>query len=194
MEEFVRIVIVPISIMLGGFLLEVLAIRAKGTRRGPHKFKAWLRRPDGSLHSDSPCSITQIEGFVRRSHDKLVDIVELASFESYSGLSFDLCIAALTADIIAIFNAQQALLAPSRIALVVAIHFLLLVIVVLLVTANQSMAPRQPDDAELHRGAMWYSWLWRSWWYSTSKRRIVLAVLAGLMTLVTSFIVLWEAL
>ena len=38
-EEVIRIIIVPLLIMFGGFLLESLAIRAKGIQKGPHKFK-----------------------------------------------------------------------------------------------------------------------------------------------------------
>ncbi len=194
MDDLIRIVIVPLSILLAGFILEISAVRTRGVQKGLHKFKAWLRRSDGSYHADSPCSITQIEEYTKHGTDSLVDIVELVSFESYSGISFDLCIAALTSDIVAIFHAQQKTVAPPNLALIITIHLLLLVFVVVLVIANNLASPDQATTRSAPSGNYWYDRLWRDWWYSTVKRRTVLSAFAGLFALVTSFITLWQVL
>jgi len=194
MEDLVRIVIVPICILLGGFLLELLAIQARGKQKGRYKFKAWLRRPDDSLHSDSPCNINDIMRHARDGQETLVDIVELSSFEAYAGISFDLCIAAFTADVIAILNEQSAHRVDSLTASAIAIHFLLLVVVLLLVTANHRTVPEQSDDGESGTSDHWYYNIWRRWWYSKSSRRTILAILVGTIALVSSFVMLWNVL
>lgn len=195
MDDFVRIVVVPVCIMVSGFLLELLAVQARGVQKGPRKFTAWLRRRDNSLHSDSPCSITDIDRLVRNDRESLVDITELASFEVYAGISFDLSIAALTADIIAVFGGQDGgSVKPSQITLTFAIHFLLLVIIVLLVTTNHRTVVDWSDVSQQSASRQWYQRIWSSWWQSTSGRRTVLAILLGSIALVSGFIMLWESL
>lgn len=174
MEEIVRIIIVPAFIMLGGFLLEISAMHAKGKQRGPRKFKLWLRRADESCHCDWPCGIEEIKRYLREGGDRLVDIIQLASFEDYAGISFDLCISAFTADIIVLFNEHKVPLMAPRIAATLALHFLLLVWIVVLVTANQRVVPNHSEVGV--------------------KRRTVQAIGLGFFALVSSLIALWEAL
>jgi len=173
-EEVIRIIVVPLLIMFGGFLLESLAIRAKGVQKGPHKFKLWLRRADGSLHYDAPCGIAEVARHARSRSEDLVDVIQLASFGDYAGLSFDLCISAFTADIIVLLNQEKVAQMAPWAAGTIAIHFFFLVWVTALVTANQRM---RPDQAEV--GA---------------KRRTILAIVLGLFALVSGFVMLWEAL
>ena len=174
MEEVIRIIIVPLLILCGGFLLESLAIRAKGIQKGPHKFKLWLRRADGSLHYDAPCGIEEIARYARSRSNRLVDVIQLASFGDYAGLSFDLCISAFTADIIVLLNQEKVAQMAPRAAGTIAIHFFLLVCVTVLVTANQRMGPDQAETG--------------------AKRRTILAIVLGLFGLVSGFVMLWEAL
>jgi len=174
MIEITRIIIVPILIMLGGFLLEILAVRAKGIQKGSRKFKLWLRRTDGSLHYDAPCGLEEIGRYVRSRSDRLVDVIQLSSFEDYAGISFDLCISAFTADIIVLLNEQKLSLVAPWTAGTIAIHFLLLVWVTALVTANQRMGPDQPE--------------------TDAKRRTIQAIVLGFFALVSGLITLWEAL
>jgi len=173
-EEVIRIIIVPILILLGGFWLESLAIRAKGIRKESHKFKLWLRRADGSLHYDVPCGIEEIGRYARSRSDRLVDVIQLASFEDYAGISFDLCISAFTADIIVLLNTQKLRLIAPWAAGTIAFHFFFLVWVTALVTANQRMGPDQPETG--------------------AKRRTILAIVLGFFALVSGFVMLWEAL
>jgi len=176
-RDLVRIVLVPLLIMLGGFLLEMLAIRARGVRKGTYKFKLWLRRADGSLHHDAPCNIGEIARRVRsrdQRADRLVDIIQLASFEDYTGLSFDLCISAFTTDIVVLLNQRKVAQVAPWAAGTIAFHFLSLVWVTVLVTANQRMGPDQPE--------------------TRAKRRTVQAIVLGFFTLVSGFIMLWGAL
>jgi len=177
MDEILRIVVVPLLIMLGGFALELLSVRARGTQRGQQKFKLWLRRSDGSLHSDSPCDIEHISRKFRsrsREADRVVDIVQLASFEDYTGVSFDLSISAFTADIIVLFNQPKLAKMAFGVAGTIAFHFLFLVLITILVTANQRM---RPDESRVYAGL-----------------RTGCAITLGLFSLVSSFVVLWEAL
>ena len=174
MEEVIRIIIVPLLIMFGGFLLESLAIRAKGIQKGPHKFKLWLRRADGSLHYDAPCGIEEIARYARSRSERLVDVIQLTSFVDYAGLSFDLCISAFTADIIVLLNQEKVAQMAPWAASTIAFHFLLLVWVTVLVTANQRMGPDQPE--------------------TRAKRRTVQAIVLGFFALVSGFIILWGAL
>lgn len=174
MEEVIRIIIIPLLIMFGGFLLESLAIRAKGTQKGPHKFKLWLRRADGSLHYDAPCGIEEVARYARSRSDRLVDVIQLASFGDYAGLSFDLCISAFTADIIVLLNQEKVAQMAPWAAGTIAIHFFFLVWVTALVTANQRMGP---DQAE-----------------TDARRRTIQAIVLGFFALVSGFVMLWEAL
>jgi hypothetical protein len=173
MKEVIRIVIVPLLILCGGFWLENLAIRAKGIQSGPHKFKLWLRRADGYLHYDAPCSIEEIARYARSRSESLVDVIQLASFEDYAGLSFDLCISAFTADIIVLLNEQKLGLVAPWTAATIAFHFFL-VWVTALVTANQRMGPDQSEK--------------------DAKRRTVQAIVLGFLALVTGVVILWRAL
>jgi hypothetical protein len=174
MEEVIRIVIVPLLILCGGFWLENLAIRAKGIQKGPHKFKLWLRRADGFLHCDTPCGIEEIARYARSRSERLVDVIQLASFGDYAGLSFDLCISAFTADIIVLLNEQKLGLVARWTAATIAFHFFFLVWVTALVTANQRMGPDQSEK--------------------DAKRRTVQAIVLGFLALVTGFVILWGAL
>ena len=206
MEEVIRIIIVPLLIMFGGFLLESLAIRAKGIQKGPHKFKLWLRRADDSLHCDTPCGIGEIARYARSRSESLVDVTKLTSFGDYAGLSFDLCISAFTADVIVLLNqAKVAQMAP-RAAGAITIHFFFLVWVTVLVTANQQMGPDQAETGAKRRTIL-------STWKITSRggshaadsrawepallqnfHLLILAIVLGLFALVSGFVMLWEAL
>ena len=122
----------------------------------------------------SPCGIEEIARYARSRGESLVDVIQLASFEDYAGLSFDLCISAFTADIIVLLNQEKVALMAPWAAGTIAIHFFFLVWVTALVTANQRMGP---DQAE-----------------TDAKRRTIQAIVLGFFALVSGFVMLWEAL
>lgn len=168
-NEIVRVVIVPVGIMFGGFGLEYLAIRSRGVRDGQYKFKIWLRRgQDNTLYSMQPKNIIELRKHAASSDDQLADVMELSSFEDYSGISFDLCIAAFTADVIALFGLSAIQGVSPRVGGAIAIHFLILVVVTVLVTANQRTTP---NDPEIHL-----------------RIRTITAIVLGLFALATSMI------
>lgn len=177
LRDILRIVVVPSLIMLGGFALEILAVRARGTQRGQQKFKLWLERPDGSLHSDSPCDVKHLaQRFRSRSSqaDRVVDIAELASFEDYAGISFDLSISAFTADVVVLFNQQKLAEMNAKVAGAIVFHFLFLICIAALVAANRRAGPNEHE--------------------ARARQRTVMTIVLGFFSLVSAFVVLWEAL
>lgn len=83
-------------------------------------------------------------------------------------------IAALTADIVVLFNQQKVAVMAPAIAGMIAFHFLLLIFITFLVTANQRSSPGEPE--------------------SRAQLRTGMAILLGLVALVTACVILWEAL
>jgi hypothetical protein len=199
-EGFTKLVIVPIGIALFVFCIEWLAAQSKGSQDGDKKFKLWIKEAN-KINPDLPKGIPDIRELilveVRRSKNKqLVDIVELASIESFTGLGFDLVAASLTADILAIFRANVVGVSTSNLTTWLVIHLFFLFAVAALTVSNGRARPQLEATSQLSNDSGNASTFFRAknWLSKGQNHRTVLAILVGMFSLITSFVNFWDAL
>jgi len=172
-----RIVVIPLAITAFGLMLSVAAARSRGRQEGAARFRLWFQPQGSPLKRQSPCTLQDIGQFFTRTPKKgtLVDITELAGIDAYFEIGFDLSVAALTTDAIAIFGASTApSLAPLSVGML-AVHLPIAFWIFLLARADHL---DRPDAFQKAR----------------SISRTVFANLLGLFSLCTALAVLWEAL
>jgi len=198
-EEFSRIVIVPIGIAIFVFFIELFSTQARGVQDGKRKYKVWIKEA-GELHPELPKHLGEIKELVASeqssSRKKLVDIVELVSISSYTGFSFDLIAASLTADILSFYRAKGVGVTISDLTGWLVIHLLALMVTAFLVRANETIKPevhrinsRQNYSSNRTVASKIISWI-----LVGENYRTTLSILLGLFCLITSFIVFWKAL
>lgn len=203
-EGFAKLIIVPIGIAFFVFFIEMLAVQAKGMQIGKRKFKLWIA-DSVEVYPELPKHLSdikqQIANEIRQPSHRLVDITELVSINFFTGLGFDLVAASLTADVLAIYKANEANIPIPDLTSWLVVHLLFLISVALLVRSNGMERPESEKvendlssnaEKRSHRNSFLkntYNWL-----LVGENRRTFLSILIGLLSLITSFIVFWNAL